>query len=101
MSGIIPPIRRAASRYSLRLAGKRTLGREVKARRNEQSHAPSATTRRIAGAGVLARPLIWIKPVRLERVGNAGLMKRIDFWFVLSLVWLCALFGGMVFVVLD
>jgi hypothetical protein len=44
--------------------------------------------------------LIWIKPIRLGRVGNAGVMKLDDLWFMISLVWLVALVGGVLFAIL-
>jgi hypothetical protein len=44
---------------------------------------------------VLAPRLIWIKPIRPERVGNVGIMKLSGLWFMASLVWLAVLVGGM------
>jgi hypothetical protein len=49
--------------------------------------------------GASRAPLIWIKPVRLGWVGNAGVMRLNDLWFILSLVWLVALVGGVLFAI--
>jgi hypothetical protein len=53
----------------------------------------------MAAGCVLAPRLIWIKPDRLERVGNAGVMKLSGLWFILSLVWLAVLAGGMLLLI--
>jgi hypothetical protein len=46
-----------------------------------------------------AAPLIWIKRISRDQIGNASVMMRIDLLFVLSLAWLAVLAGRMLFVI--
>jgi hypothetical protein len=57
----------------------------------------SALVRPVRGC---AAPLIWIKRISLDQVGDASVMTRIDLLFVFSLVWLAVLVGGMLFFIL-